>query len=50
MRDPSLLGPWVRRFLQEHLVGERNLSRNTQHSYRLPGYRGVHFQNAVKQL
>src|SRR6266446_5862465 len=34
MRDPSLLGPWVRRFLQEHLVGERNLSRNTQHSYR----------------
>jgi site-specific recombinase XerD len=34
MRDPSLLGPWVRRFLLEHLVGERNLSRNTQRSYR----------------
>jgi integrase/recombinase XerD len=29
-----LLGPWVRRFLLEHLVGERNLARNTQQSYR----------------
>lgn len=28
------LGPWVRRFLLEHLVAERNLSRNTQASYR----------------
>lgn len=34
MPDPSLLGPWVRRFLMEHMVGERNLSRNTQRSYR----------------
>jgi site-specific recombinase XerD len=34
MTDPSLLGPWVRRFLLEHLVGERNLARNTQQSYR----------------
>ncbi len=34
MRDTSLLGPWIRRFLLEHLVGERNLSRNTQRSYR----------------
>jgi integrase/recombinase XerD len=34
MRDPTLLGPWVRRFLMEHLVGERNLARNTQMSYR----------------
>jgi site-specific recombinase XerD len=34
MRDPSRLGPWVRRFLLEHLVGERNLARNTQQSYR----------------
>jgi integrase/recombinase XerD len=34
MRNPSLLGPWVRRFLMEHLVGERNLARNTQRSYR----------------
>jgi site-specific recombinase XerD len=30
----SLISPWVRRFLAEHLVGERNLSRNTQKSYR----------------
>jgi integrase/recombinase XerD len=28
------LGPWIRRFLLEHLVGERNLARNTQRSYR----------------
>jgi integrase/recombinase XerD len=29
-----LLGGWVRRFLLEHLVVERNLSLNTQRSYR----------------
>jgi integrase/recombinase XerD len=29
-----LLGSWVRRFLLEHLVLERNLARNTQLSYR----------------
>ena len=34
MRDTSLLAPWVRRFLLEHLVEERNLSRNTQQGYR----------------
>jgi site-specific recombinase XerD len=34
MTDPTWLGPWVRRFLLEHLVGERNLARNTQRSYR----------------
>jgi integrase/recombinase XerD len=34
MNDEPLLGPWVRRFLLEHLVAERNLSRNTQRSYR----------------
>lgn len=34
MTDPLLLGPWVRRFLLEHLVSERNLARNTQRSYR----------------
>lgn len=32
--DKNLLGPWVRRFLLEHLIGERNLARNTQVSYR----------------
>jgi integrase/recombinase XerD len=34
MRDASLLGPWIRRFLMEHMTGERNLARNTQRSYR----------------
>jgi integrase/recombinase XerD len=34
MKDERLLAPWVRRFLLEHLVAERNLSRNTQASYR----------------
>ena len=32
--DPAALSPWIRRFLLEHLVGERNLSGNTQRSYR----------------
>ena len=34
MADTTMLGPWVRRFLLEHLIGERNLSVNTQRSYR----------------
>ena len=34
MRDLTLIGPWIRRFLLEHLVAERNLARNTQASYR----------------
>lgn len=34
MSDNHLLGPWIRRFLMEHLIGERNLARNTQVSYR----------------
>ncbi|QDT45189.1 Tyrosine recombinase XerC [Gimesia alba] len=34
MRDISLIGPWVRRFLMEHIIGERNLALNTQRSYR----------------
>jgi integrase/recombinase XerD len=34
MNDPSLTGPWIRRFLLEHLVSERNLARNTRLSYR----------------
>lgn len=34
MNDTALLGPWVRRFLREHLIVERNLSRQTQLSYR----------------
>lgn len=34
MRNLTLIGPWVRRFLLEHVVTERNLARNTQASYR----------------
>src|SRR5688572_30253969 len=35
MTDTTLMGGWVRRrFLLGHLIGERNLSRNTQRSYR----------------
>lgn len=34
MSDEALLGPWVRRFLLEHVVAERNLARNTQQGYR----------------
>jgi integrase/recombinase XerD len=34
MNDSELLGPWLRRFLLEHLTAERNLARNTQCSYR----------------
>jgi site-specific recombinase XerD len=34
MTNTDLLGPWLRRFLLEHLVTERNLARNTQCSYR----------------
>jgi integrase/recombinase XerD len=32
--ETERLGGWVRRFLLEHLIIERNLSRNTQRSYR----------------
>ena len=34
MSDLSTLGAWLRRFLAEHIVTERNLARNTQKSYR----------------
>jgi integrase/recombinase XerD len=34
MSKDALVGSWVKRFLLEHLVSERNLSRNTQRSYR----------------
>jgi site-specific recombinase XerD len=34
MPKPALLGSWVKRFLLDHLIEERNLSRNTQQSYR----------------
>jgi integrase/recombinase XerD len=28
------LGPWIRRFLFEQVVADRNLARNTEHGYR----------------
>ena len=34
MSNTDLLSPWLRRFLLEYLVVERNLARNTQKSYR----------------
>ena len=34
MPNTDLLSRWVRRFLLEHLIAERNLARNTQTSYR----------------
>lgn len=34
MSEHTPLGPWIRRFLLEHVVAERNLARNTQHGYR----------------
>ena len=34
MSDTHKLGTWLRRFLCEHIVTERNLARNTQQSYR----------------
>jgi site-specific recombinase XerD len=34
MVSATRCGPWIRRFLLEHLVTDRNLARNTQRSYR----------------
>jgi integrase/recombinase XerD len=34
MPNRLLIGPWIRRFLLEHIIAERNLSHNTQTSYR----------------
>src|ERR1035437_9369056 len=34
MTNHSLLGLWLKRFLLEHLISVRNLSQNTQRSYR----------------
>ena len=34
MPDRTVLGPWLRRFVTEHIVTERNLARNTRKSYR----------------
>ena len=37
MSDATLIGPWVRRFLLEHVSADRNFARNTQVSYRDTG-------------
>lgn len=55
MTDTALLGPWVRRFLLEHLVRERNLSINTQRSYRdmpalLVPFVSNHLRKSVERL
>jgi site-specific recombinase XerD len=34
MADHSWLSPWIRRFLLEHVIEERNFTHNTQQSYR----------------
>jgi integrase/recombinase XerD len=34
MNDRTPIGPWIRRYLLEHMINDRNLSRNTQASYR----------------
>lgn len=34
MSETQTVGPWIERFLFQHIVTERNLSRNTQKSYR----------------
>ena len=34
MNNTNLIGLWIRRFLMEHLICDRNLTRNTQVSYR----------------
>ena len=55
MTDHTLLGPWIRRFLLEYLVQERNLSINTQRSYRdmlalLLPYVGDHLKKSIDRL
>ena len=55
MTDHAMLGPWIRRFLLEYLVQERNLSLNTQRSYRdmlalLLPYVGDHLKKSVDRL
>ena len=55
MTDLTLLGPWVRRFLLEYLVGECNLAINTRTSYRdmlvlLLPYAADHLNKTVDRL
>lgn len=55
MDNTALLGPWVRRFLLDYMIGERNLARNTQLSYRdmltlLLPFVATHQQTPVDRL
>jgi site-specific recombinase XerD len=55
MTDTSLLGSWVRRFLLEYLVMERNLAVNTRESYRdmlvlLLPYASAHLKKPIDRL
>lgn len=55
MTDQTLLGPWLRRFLLEYLIEERNLSANTRTSYRdmlvqLLPYAATHLNKTVDRL
>ena len=55
MTNPTLFGPWVRRFLLEYLVKERNLAINTRNSYRdmlvlLLPYAAAHLKKPVDRL
>jgi len=55
MHNRSLLGPWIRRFLLEHLIAERNLSHNTQTSYRdalvlLLQFTHAHYKRPLERL
>jgi integrase/recombinase XerD len=55
MTETTLLGPWVRRFLLEYLVRERNLAINTRTSYRdllvlLLPYASEHLKKPVDRL
>lgn len=55
MREPALLGTWIRRFLLEHLISERNLSHNTQASYRdtmllLLRFMQAHYKRPVERF
>ena len=34
MDNHNFLSPWIKRFLLEYLINIKNLSRNTQQSYR----------------
>ena len=47
MRDIRTLGPWLRRFLVEYIVTERNLARNTQKSYRDRSNRSISLRHCA---